>query len=201
MKKTIILLTLLIVSIFSFAQVNLQSLVKPGAKLIYLVEANGQKYDFIVTVKTLTPAPVFDWQMTEPASISGTITHTATAMVSANALYNYFSPGAKTLDDNTLSVWISKNSFAALTKGTKSAMITMNTNESPKKMTVTQEDPDELHIIVDGEKETVEEWVARQQGVSSDDAAYFGFSTSAKIPIILKMNNEFSLLLKEIKTK
>ena len=82
-----------------------------------------------------------------------------------HSLYNYFTPGAKTLDDNTLSVWLSKNSFTALTKGTKTAMIIMNTNEAPKKMGVTKEDPAELKIIVNGEKETVEEFEAKDMGV------------------------------------
>jgi len=96
---------------FSFAQVNLQSLVKPGTKLIYAVEANGEKYDFIITVKALLPALVFDWQMTNDANSNGTITHTAQAMISANTMYNYFAPGQKTLGDDMISVWLSKNSW------------------------------------------------------------------------------------------
>ena len=107
MKKIFFLFGLLILSIFSFAQVNLQTLVKPGTKLIYAVEAGAQKYDFIVTVKALVPALIFDWEMTNDNKNAGTITHTATAMMAANTLYNYFTPGAKTLDDNTLSVWLS----------------------------------------------------------------------------------------------
>ena len=65
MKKIFFLFGLLILSIFSFAQVNLQTLVKPGTKLIYAVEAGAQKYDFIVTVKALVPALIFDWEMTK----------------------------------------------------------------------------------------------------------------------------------------
>ena len=202
MKKIFFLFGLLILSIFSFAQVNLQTLVKPGTKLIYAVEAGAQKYDFIVTVKALVPALIFDWEMTNDNKNAGTITHTATAMMAANTLYNYFTPGAKTLDDNTLSVWLSKNSFTALTKGTKTAMIIMNTNETNKKMGVTKEDPAELKIIVNGEKETVEEFEAKDMGVGDgQDPVYFTFATSAKMPIILRMQNGFNIALKEIKTK
>ena len=202
MKKIFFLFGLLILSIFSFAQVNLQTLVKPGTKLIYAVEAGAQKYDFIVTVKALVPALIFDWEMTNDNKNAGTITHTATAMMAANTLYNYFTPGAKTLDDNTLSVWLSKNSFTALTKGTKTAMIIMNTNEAPKKMGVTKEDPAELKIIVNGEKETVEEFEAKDMGVGDgQDPVYFTFATSAKMPIILRVQNGFNIALKEIKTK
>ena len=204
MKKIFLLHSLLIGSILSFAQVNIQGLVKPGTKLIYAVEANEQKYDFIITVKTLTPALVFDWEMTDRTNNNGTITHTALAMISANTMYNYFSPGTKTLDDNTISVWLSKNSFTALTKGSKTAMMKMNTNEPFKKMGVVEEDPEELHIIVDGEKETVEGWTAKElneQGAPAGDDVNFSFSTSSKMPIILKMKNGFSIVLKEIRTK
>ena len=204
MKKILMLQALLLMLTFSFAQVNLQTLVKPGTKLIYAVEAGEQKYDFIVKVKALVPALVFDWEMTNDNKSSGTITHTAPAMIAANTLYNYFSPGAKTLDDNTLSVWISKNTFTALTKGTRSVMLKMNTNEAAKKMGVAKEDPAELKIIVNGEKETVEELTASDMnaaGASAEDQVYFTFSNSPKMPIILRMKNGFYISLKEIKTK
>jgi hypothetical protein len=202
MKKIFFLFSLLTYSVFGIAQVNLQSLIKPGTKLIYGVEANGQKYDFIVTVKALAPVLVFDWQMTDPINISGTITHTAAAMSSANTMYNYFAPGIKTLDDNTLSVWISKSTFTGLTKGTKAVMLKMNTNESAKKMVVNEEDPKELKILVNGEKETVEQFTANDLNAPNapvEDQVYFTFA--AKMPIILSMKNGFYIALKEIKTK
>jgi hypothetical protein len=202
MKKIFFLFSLLTYSVFGIAQVNLQSLIKPGTKLIYGVEANGQKYDFIVTVKALAPVLVFDWQMTDPINISGTITHTAAAMSSANTMYNYFAPGIKTLDDNTLSVWISKSTFTGLTKGTKTVMLKMNTNESAKKMVVNEEDPKELKILVNGEKETVEQFTANDLNAPNapvEDQVYFTFA--AKMPIILSMKNGFYIALKEIKTK
>lgn len=204
MKKICLLSFLMILSLFSFAQVNLQAVVKPGTKLIYAVEAGAEKYDFIVTVKALVPALVFDWEMTNDNKSSGTITHTATAMIAAGSMYNFFSPGAKTLDDNTLSVWISKNIFTGLTKGTKSVMLKMNTNEEPKKMGVTQEDPAELKILVNGEKETVEEFTANDLNAvnaPAEDQVYFTFAKSPKMPIILRMKNGFYIALKEIKTK
>jgi hypothetical protein len=204
MKKIIFILCFLSLSFFSFAQVNLQTVIKPGTKLIYAVEAGAQKYDFIVTVKALVPAVVFDWEMTNDNKSTGTITHTAAAMIAGNTLYNYFAPGAKTLDDNTLSVWLSKNTFTGLTKGAKNVMLKMNTNEAPKKMGVTKEDPTELKIIVNGEKETVEEFTANDLNAANapaEDQVYFTFSNSAKMPIILRMKNAFSITLKEIKTK
>jgi hypothetical protein len=205
MKKIFLLGMLMAASAVSFAQVTLQSLVKPGTRLIYAVVANGEKYDFIVTVKALTPALVFDWQMTNAANSSGTITHTPQAMLSANTLYNYFAPGAKTLSDDMISVWLSKNTFTGLTKGSRSVMMIMNTGESPKKLGMTDADAKELKILVNGEKETVEEQMAvvlNDAGApKNDDETYFTFNNSAKMPVILRMNNGFYIVLKEIKTK
>jgi len=205
MKKICFLFSLLILSVLSFAQVNLQTLIKPGTKLTYAVEAGAQKYDLIVKVKALEPALKFDLEMTNDNKSSGTITHTAAAMIAGNTMYNYFSPGAKTLDDNTLSVWLSKNTFTGLTKGTKNVILQMNTNETPKKMGVTEdEDPEELKIIVNGEKETVEEITAKDMNAANaapEDQVYFTFANSAKMPIILRMKNGFYIALKEIKTK
>jgi len=204
MKKTYLFFILMTLTAISIAQVNLQTLIKPGAKLIYAVEAGEQKYDFIVTVKALVPALIFDWEMTNDNKSSGTLTHTAPAMIAGNAMYNFFTPGAKTLDDNTLSVWLSKSTFSGLTKGSKSVMMQMNINEAPKKMGIVKEDPVELKIIVNGEKETVEEFTANDLNAlnaSAEDKVYFTFSNSAKMPIILRMKNGFYIALKEIKTK
>ena len=203
MKKIFILTVLLAICSFSFAQVTLQSLVKPGTKLIYAVEAGEEKYDFVVTVKALTPALIFDWDMTNYVNASGTLTHTAEAMQSANTMYNLFAPGKKTLSDEQISVWLSKNTFADLKKEGKGAMMKMNVGETPKKIGVDGESK-ELKILVNGEKETIEE----QMAVELDDAGnakktdtYFTFYNSAKMPVIIRMKNDFYIQLKEIKTK
>ena len=203
MKKIFLLPAFLLLSLFSFSQVTLESLVKPGAKLIYAVVSGEQKYDFIVTVKAITPTLVFDWQMTDPINTNGTITHTAQAMLSANTMYNLFSPGAKILDDNTISVWLSKSTYAGLIKPNKGVMIKMNAGESPRKMG-TYADETEIKIIVDGEKETVEEHMVKELNEAGEPTAgedYFTFYRSAKLPVILRMQNGFYIALKEIKTK
>ena len=204
MKKAILLSALLIFSIFSFAQVNLQGLVKPGTKLIYAVESGEQKYNFIVTVKAVLPAVIFDWEMTDPINTKGTITHSATAMLNADIMHNLFSPGPKTLDDHTSSVWLSKNVYTALMKpGGKGIMMVLTDGEAPKKMG-TFTDNKEIKIVVDGEKDTIEEEIAKElnsQGEPTGSEEFFTFFRSAKIPIILRMKTTFYIALKEIKTK
>ena len=157
MKKLLSLSGLLLFTAVTFAQANIQALIKPGTKLIYAVEANEQRYDFIVTVKKLTPAVEFDWEMTESAAGKGSVIHTPEAMLTGNTMYNYFSPGIKKLDDQTLSVWLSKATFAALKKEGKGAMMKMNTDAQMKKMGTYSEEESELNVVIDGEKETIEE--------------------------------------------
>ena len=203
MKKVLFLTVLLATCTYSFAQVTLQSLVKPGTKLIYAVEAGEEKYDFVVTVKALTPALIFDWDMTNYVNANGTLTHTATAMQSANTMYNLFAPGKKTLNDDQISVWLSKNAIAELKKQGTGTMMKMNVGETPRKMGIDGESK-ELKILVNGEKETIDE----QMAVELDDAGqakktdtYFTFYNSAKMPVIIRMKNDFYIQLKEIKTK
>ena len=203
MKKIFLLPLLLILSFFSFAQISLESVVKPGTKLIYAVESGEQKYDFIVTVKALVPALIFDWQMTDPINTSGTIVHTANAMLNADIMLNLFSPGTKTLDDHTISVWLSKYELTGLMKPGKGILMVLNAGDPPKKMG-TYTDSKELKIIVNGEKETVEEQIARElnnEGEPAGSEEFFTFYRSAKMPVILRMKNVFSIVLKEIKTK
>lgn len=205
MKKMLLFAAFAFLSSALFAQANLQALVKPGTKLIYAVESGDQKYNFIVTVKKLVPAVEFDWEMTEPASISGSIIHTPTAMMTGNAMYNYFKPGPKTLDDQTLSVWLSKSVFAGLKKEGKGVMMKMNTDAQLKRMGTYSENDHELNIIVDGEKDTVEEEPVAELNDEGNpiakDQNYFTFFDSPKLPIILRMKTDFYIVLKEVRTK
>ena len=203
MKKFFFLSVLSLLSVFSFAQVNLESLVKPGAKLIYAVDAGEQKYDLVITVKALVPALIFDWQMTDPINTSGTIIHTANAMLNGDIMLNLFSPGTKTLDDHTISMWLGKNIYTGLMKPGKGVLMVMNNGDAPKKMG-TYTDSKELKIIVNGEKESVEEQIAKElnnQGEPAGSEDFFTFYRSSKLPVILRMQNEFYIRLKEIKTK
>lgn len=69
-------------------------------------------------------------------------------------------------------------------------------------MGVTKEDPAELKIMVNGEKEIVEGFTAKDLNAANapaEDQVYFTFSSSPKMPILLQMKNGFSITLKEIK--
>lgn len=85
-----------------------KDVLREGSKLTYLVNASGEEYDFIVTVKKLSEegAIVFDWEMTDPVNNSGTITISKDAAENSFAWYNFFSGGELKLDQQT-SVFIS----------------------------------------------------------------------------------------------
>lgn len=201
MKKFFLLPVLLMLCGLCFSQVNLLTVVKPGTQLLYLVQSGEQQYYFIVKVKTIAPAVAFDWEMTEPASIKGSITHTAAAMASATTMHNMFKPGDVTLDDNTISVWLSKATFANLRKS--GAMLSMNAGEAPKKMGLTGESKT-IKILLDSQKETVEEEMAKELNAEGDPVKtdeFISFYNSVKMPVILRMKNAmFTITLKEIRT-
>ncbi len=200
MKKSFLLLVLLTLCGFCFSQVNLLTLIKPGTQLVYLVQSGEQQYYFMVKVKTVAPAVTFDWEMTEPASMKGSITHTATAMASATTMHNMFTPGDVTLDDNTISVWLSKATFTNLRKS--SAMLSINQGEAPKKMGLTGESK-VVKILLDAQKETIEEEIAKEfnaDGNPIKTEEFISFYNSVKMPVILRMKNAaFAITLKEIR--
>jgi len=205
MKKLALIAAYFFFAATAIAQANLQALVKPGTKLIYAVESGDQKYNFIVTVKKLVPVVEFDWEMTAPASMNGSIVHTAAAMMTGNIMYNYFTPGPKTLDDQTLSVWLSKAAYAGLKKEGKGTMLKMTADGPMKRMGIYSDDDHELQILVDGEKDTVEEEPAAELNDEGNpmakDQNYFTFYDSGKLPIILRMKTDFYIVLKEVRTK
>jgi hypothetical protein len=201
MKKPFLIIFLLTLYSFCFSQVNLLTLVKPKTQLVYLVQSGEQQYYFMVNIKELAPAVIFDWEMTEPASIKGSITHTAKAMASATTMHNMFKPGDVTLDDNTISVWVSKLTFTDLRKS--GAMLSMNADEAPKKIGFTGESKT-LKILLDGQKETVDEEIAKELNAEGDPVKteeFISIYNSVKMPVILRMKNAmFSITLKEIRT-
>lgn len=186
-------------------QVKLEDVVKPGTKLIYEVTTEQSKYNFIVTVKDLKGTS-FDWEMTRPADLKGTINHTAKALQNAFKMYNYFHSETRTLDDVTLSVWISQKFFKAFTKG-DAVKICMNEPTA---------EPVDMKYIVDGDwlikidgdgtkihdrivkpaRKVKDKWIVDP---TNDD--YFSYYNSASFPIIVRMHTSFTIVLKEIKTK
>lgn len=206
--KPVHLFACLLFVIATQAQVRLENIVKPGTKLIYAVKAGDDEYNFIVTVNNLKGTS-FNWQMTGPANMSGSITHTTKALAGANTMYNFFAPGDKKLDDQTLSVWLSQKCFSQFDKkvGKPVKMYINGPDKNPQDMgTYTSSQP--LEIIIDGRKDTIYEAMAVPLVMSpngyvpsNENEDFFTFYRSASFPIILRMSLSFTIALKEIKTR
>jgi len=204
--KQLLLLTLLAMTARSHAQVKLEDIVKPGTKLIYTINDNGNTYDFTVLVKDKNGAS-FDWQMGAPENKKGTINHTEKALKSAFKMYNFFQSETRTLDDRTLSLWLSQKTFSDLTKGTDAIKICMNQpTDEPAVMKYFMDG--ELVIKIDGNGAKIYgrmvkpakklkdgKWIIDP---SSDDV--FTYYNSASLPIVLRMHTTSYMTLKEIRT-
>ncbi len=206
MKQLYIFLLLCIASINAQAQVKLEEIVKPGTKLIYTVKAQGSTYDFIVTVKDVK-GKTFDWEMTKPADMKGSINHTDKALQNAYKMYNYFHSEERTLDDQTLAVWLSQKLFKSLVKGEAIKICMYSPTDPPA--TMKQFMDGEYLVKVDGNGyKMYDKWVKPAKKLkdgkwmidpASDDA--FTYYNSPSFPIILRMHTDFELALREIRTK
>ncbi len=205
MKQTLALLVFTAVVLSTKAQVKLEDLIKPGTKLIYAVKTYSSTYDFIVTIKD-AGGMSFDWEMTSPADMKGTINHTKKALQNAYKMYNFFHSETRTLDDNTLSVWLSQKSYKALAKGDAVKVCMHNPTDVPVMMKQFMDG--EFNVKIDGDgKKIYDKWVKPAKKVkdkwiidpTNDDA--FTYYNSAKCPIILRMHADFELALKEVITK
>lgn len=86
-----------------------------GNKITYGVEANGKSYDFIVTLTDLNKGIKFNWVMTDPMNLKGSIAISKKALKTAKSYVNYFKPGDQVLDAAS-SVFISDANFKDLKK-------------------------------------------------------------------------------------
>lgn len=204
MKHYFFYAALLVASLSSQAgivkSIKLEDVVKPGTKLIYEVNTGSSKYNFIVTIKDLKGTS-FDWEMTNSSHMKGSITHTATALRSATKMYNYFNSGAKTLDDETLSVWLSQDVLTTLTSG-KTAKIDMHDATDPPQEMASSSSGTSV-VRLDGEEVAISQ--KRADLTKNADAAYRGdyfiFNNSKAFPLILTMSAGFTIELKEVKTR
>lgn len=205
MKQLFLSALLVAFSLGAGAQVKLEEIVGPGTKLIYNVKTPEASYDFIVTIKDVK-GKSFDWEMTKPADMKGTINHTDKALQNAHKMYNFFHSEERTLDDNTLSVFISQKLYKSLAKGDPIKICMHSPEDEPANMKQFMDG--EFLVKVDGNGyKMYDKWVkpAKKVGdkwiidATSDDA--FTYYNSAAFPVILRMHNDFVLTLKEIRTK
>lgn len=106
-----------------------------GSRLTYHVEAGGDEYDFIITVKKLERSVVFDYTMTNAAGSKGTVTMDETAMRLATGWVNYFSGGPLELHNET-SVFVSQSLIEKIRKGSPLSVATEGSGSEEEEFTM-----------------------------------------------------------------
>ena len=206
MKHLLLSGLLMAATVSASAQAKLEDIVKQGTRLVYEVNSNNEKYDFIVTVLDKKGSS-FVWEMTAPVNRKGTITQTKKALDNGCIMWNSFDNGAKKLDDSTLSVWISQKVFNALKKSGSMVRIGMY-GPGERQLTMSGLSEWNFEILVDGKTTSIGEKIVKpyaiQQGFAGPDLTisdFFTYYNNQSLPIILRMHDKFDLALKEIKTK
>jgi hypothetical protein len=210
MKKIILLIfsSMFFIKLSAQKYVKLEEVIKPGTQLRYLVAINDSvSYNFTVTVKQLVPAVIFDWEMDKVEPLNGTIIHTVKAMQAATFLHNYFKQGEEKLDDNTVSVWLSKKIFTHFSKYKGKVMnLGMYGPGQPLVPMATNNVFNETSILYNGTVVKIKEVMAvrmKKNGTQWLQAGngFFSFYNSVKMPIITSMRTDFFISLEEITTK
>ncbi len=191
-KTICIIVMITIINTISMAQSPIFTL-KKGMTLIYQVDNVSQKYDFTINIEEITPAIVFNFKMTNARKTAGKITITKEALKNAIAQYNYFQSNEVTLNKQT-TVWVSKKVWNSLKKKKKSTIST-NSGEMNLK-TLELVNSQDFPILLNGEEKSLNSMYC----VTSDTNAYkYWILDDINNPIILKMELNFSIELKEVK--
>lgn len=214
MKHTILALLLIASLLVCRAQeasnppeIQLASLIKPGVKLIYDVEAGNMKYSFTITIKDIKGG-AFDWAMSAPVNKNGSVKQTPRALLSGNVLYNRFAGGAVMLDDRTTSVWLSQKVADHFNKngGRPITVYAYGADKAPLEMgTYTGDIP--VEIKVDGVTRTLNVGLAKplvksgKEYIVSSADEFIHYNTDPKLPLIIDMRLDFSINLAEVITK
>lgn len=193
-KIACLMLIFTIIGTIGFTQTQ-KFVLKKGTILIYQVDNQDQKYDFTINVEEISPSIVFTFKMSNTRKTSGKITITKEALKSAIAQYNYFQNNEITLDKQT-TVWISKKVWNNLKKHKKSNISTNSGEMNLKLLELvnTQDYP----ILLNGEDIILKSMYC----ITKDSNSYkYWILDDVNNPLILKMELNFSIELKEVKYK
>ena len=133
---------------------------RAGTQLLYIVEAGGTKYNFDVTLTRVGESIAFDYTMSAPANLAGSVTISSEALENAERMVNYFNGGELNLRDAT-TVFLSRKVFAS-SNSIDDVKIYLDDNTSPAYLG-TVVSPVKHKLIIDGQEESLETtFIARQ---------------------------------------
>lgn len=167
-----------------------------GDTLVYEVNAAGNVYDFIAVLKTYDLSAKgfsFDWMMTDPVNLSGTVTVTADAYLNSRSYINRFAGGSLTMKD-ACTVFFTYENFMDMPE--KETKLTLDGEEE----TFYRPDSDDVpfKIKIGGENYTLDAFKInnKKDGQGDKTIVIQGISSHA---LILEMDLGFKIRLKEVK--
>jgi hypothetical protein len=161
---------------------------KSGDTLVYDVINQKKQYNFIVRHLQIENNIAFDWNMTSPNEMAGSLVISRYALDTATMQKNYFQDGESVLTDKTC-VWVSKKVYNAM----------------KKKKPVTINSGNGMAVL---EYKGKEDYTFKLNGVEHTVKVIYGVTKKAekywilddpKNPIILKMDLGWTVKLMDVK--
>ncbi len=164
---------------------------KAGTVMTWGVDAFGQQYDCVVTLKNLGKIVEFDWEMTAPVNKNGSVKMTEIALASATKQHNMFTGGPLTLADKT-TVWVSQ----AVLKQYRAKQIDhrLDTGSGPKIFLPVEEETS-YKVTIDGVETTYT--LLHLKG----EKEHLWINDNLAAPVIFKMDLGWKIWLKTVKSQ
>ncbi|TAD91319.1 MAG: hypothetical protein EAY75_03760 [Bacteroidetes bacterium] len=156
-----------------------------GDKLVYEVNANGNKYDFIVTINNYdyNTGIDFAYEMTNESKTKGRVRISSKALQSSKKYVNYFTGGELKLVD-ALTVWMSYDNFNEIS--TRKTNLTFD-NGAAETFYRPEADAVNPEIVFKGENVVLDGFKMTNEANGSGSKEVWVHNISSN-PLILKMD-------------
>ena len=167
-----------------------------GDTLIYEVNAGDDTYEFIAVLKTYDPSEKgfsFDWKMSSPVNLSGTVKVSADAFMNSRSYINRFAGGTQELKD-ACTVFLTAQNFGEMPE--KVSKLILDGEEETFYRPESDEVP--FKVKIGGEEYTLDGFKInnKKDGTGDKTLVIQGISSH---PLILEMELGFKIKLKEIR--
>jgi hypothetical protein len=169
---------------------------KKGTQLVYEVNANGNKYDFIVTLNDYeyNRGIDFNYKMTNENKTNGHVKISKNGKNESRKYVNFFGGGELLLKDAS-TVWLTGKNFAEMPNKKTDMQI-----DNADAETFYRQEKDEVYpeVIIFGKKQKLDGFIINNAADATGNKTFWIHNISAN-PLILKMDLGWTVELKEIK--
>jgi hypothetical protein len=193
-------LLLLLAAGFCGTRLQAQSIeFQPGTVLTYEVKAGTDAYQFITTLTGVGDSMAFDYEMTAPANMQGSVRISDDAMLNALKMVNYFGGGPMHLTDAT-TVFLCRECYWEAKYGAAELEITFDDNEQPTYFGSVVGPSTIFNVRIDGEEQTLETYtiasvVYNPEEDQDEYAASLVVLDNLDYPLLVYMNIGFTIKL------